>query len=203
MRQAEFDDFVAVLNATAELYNRTLSSFAIGLYWSALRDYDLAAVKQALGMHIRNPDTGQFMPKPADVVRMIGGTTQDAALQAWAKVDKAIRRVGTYASVVFDDSIIHLVINDIGGWIALGQKTEDEWPFVAKEFENRYRGYRLREPTEYSPILIGITEAANTQRNLISPPPVLIGNQALAKAVLDGGVNKPLLEFSQIKLVTA
>jgi len=76
--------------------------------------------------HLMNPDTGQFLPKPADIVRMLGGRTLDRALMAWAKVDKAVRQIGTYESVVFDDALIHRVLHEMGGWVGMGQKTENE-----------------------------------------------------------------------------
>ncbi len=57
---------------------------------------------------------------------MLGGSTQDAALAAWSKVDRAVREVGPYQSVAFDDALIHRVLFEMGGWIPLGSKTEDE-----------------------------------------------------------------------------
>jgi len=84
------------------------------------------------------------MPKVADVIKMLQGSTQDSALTAWAKVDKAVRSIGTQMSVAFDDPLIHKVIQDMGGWLGLGQRQEAEWPFVAKEFETRYRGFKAR-----------------------------------------------------------
>lgn len=188
MQQCDFDQFSQLLNATADLYGKTMSGMAISLWWNALSQYDLNAVRGGLSRHMQSPDSGQFMPKPADVIRMIGGTTQDGALQAWAKVDAAVRSVGTYQTVAFDDPIIHAVVDDMGGWVALGTKTEHEWPFVAKEFENRYRGYRNRGGAdEYPRTLIGIAEAQNSQNGIPSQPPVLIGDTGLAKQVLLGG----------------
>ncbi len=160
---------------------------ALALWWNALKQYDLPAVREGLNRHMQNPDTGQYMPKPADVIKFIGGTTQDGALLAWAKVDRAVRMVGTYQSVAFDDPAINAVLQDMGGWIALGTKSEDEWPFVAKEFENRYRGYRLRGEFEFPKWLPGIAEAHNAQSPQNAQriePPVLIGDPVKARQVL-------------------
>lgn len=33
---------------------------------------------------------------------------------AWNKVDKAVRQVGAWTSVMFDDALIHRVISDMG-----------------------------------------------------------------------------------------
>lgn len=197
MQQDDFDQFSTMLQAVAEYCGKPLSAGVIAIYWQGLRDLDLDALRHALNAHVQNPDSGQFMPKIADVRRMLGGTTQDAALVAWAKVDQAVRRVGTYADVVFDDPLVHRVLHDMGGWMGLGTKSEDEWPFVAKEFENRYRGYRMRsERPEYPPVLIGIAGAHNRKGNHAIQPPMLIGDQAKARAVIRGGTDKPLIGFA-------
>ena len=46
------------------------------------------------------------MPKPADIRRVLGGTTADAAALAWAKVIRAVHAVGAYSTVAFDDPFI-------------------------------------------------------------------------------------------------
>ena len=148
MNQNDYDDFDETIVAVGEQYGKSLSEGVKMLYWQGLINYDLKAVQQALYRHIRNPDNGQFMPKVADIIRMLQGSTQDSALIAWSKVDKAVRSVGTQVTVVFDDPIIHRVLQDMGGWLALGTKQETEWPFVAKEFENRYRGYKAKNEKE-------------------------------------------------------
>jgi hypothetical protein len=201
MKKDDFLEFCEMLDLVAEQYGKTLSDGLKALYWQGLQDFDLSALRQAVSRHLRNPDSGQFMPKIADFVRMMQGTTQDAALIAWAKVDKAVRRVGTYNDVVFDDPIVHRVITDMGGWIGLGNKNEDEWPFVAKEFENRYRGFKSRsEIPEYPAMLIGIATAHNQQKGFKSDEPVLIGNEHAARQVLNGGTDKPSIGFKRMEV---
>jgi hypothetical protein len=199
MYQSDFDQFSQILNATADLYGKKMSDMALALWWNAMQQYDLTAVREGLSRHMQNPDSGQFMPKPADVIKFIAGTTQDGALLAWAKVDKAVRSVGTYQTVVFDDPIIHAVVTDMGGWVSIGGRTEDEWPFVAKEFENRYRGYRLRGGADqYPPSLVGIAEAQNSQNGFKSQPPVLIGDERTARLTLAGGSLTPKVGFHRV-----
>ena len=194
MKQADFDDFNLVISAVGELYGKPVGEFAISLWWGALKDYDLKAVQEALSRHVRNPDSGQFMPKPADVVKMMQGSTQDSALSAWAKVDKAVRHVGPYKSVAFDDPLIHVVLHEMGGWTALGQKTDDEWPFVAREFETRYRGFKARgEIPPYPPKLVGISDAHNENEGFKQTQPMLIGDANKAIQVMQKGTDRPLL----------
>ena len=120
----DYDEFDETIVAVGEQYSKSLSEGVKMLYWQGLIDYDLKAVQQALYRHIRNPDNGQFMPKVADVIKMLQGSTQDSALIAWSKVEKAIRTVGTQVSVAFDDPIIHRVLQDMGGWLSFGSKKE-------------------------------------------------------------------------------
>lgn len=189
--------FAELLRGVSDFYGRDLSAFALGVWWEAMRPFEFAAVRMAMSRHVMNPDTGQFMPKPADVVRMLGGTTQDGALRAWAKVDRAVRVVGTWASVAFDDALIHRVLHDMGGWVGLSTKTEDEWPFVAREFENRYRGYAMRgERPDYPAVLIGMAEADCARRGFPADPPRLVGDAEAARRVMQGGTDKPLIGFS-------
>lgn len=204
MTHTDYDTFVDMLQAIADLYGRRLSEFSIGIYWSALKHVELAVFREAMNRHVTNPDNGQFMPKPADLIRMMQGSSQDKALLAWHKVDKAVRQIGTYSSVVFDDPLIHRVLHEMGGWISLGKKTEDEWPFVAREFENRYKGYAGRqELPEYQPVLIGIIEAENRKAGYPVEPPMLVGDANVAMAVMLAGTNKPALGIKQMDVVAA
>lgn len=198
MRHEDKPDFAGLMVSIGEYYGREVSDNLIGMYWQGLQHYDLAAVRDAMNRHVANTDSGQFMPKIADIGKMLAGTTQDAALRAWAKVDQAVRRIGTYRDVVFDDPLIHRVLHDMGGWVAMGSKTEDEWPFVAKEFENRYRGFRARSETpEYPPMLSGISGMYNQQKGFKAEQPMLIGDPAKAQEVRRLGCDKAMIGFTQ------
>jgi hypothetical protein len=190
MQQGEFNAFRELMEGVHSFYGKDVSSFALDVWWNALKTYDFAAVRDALGRHCVNPDNGQFLPRPADVVKMLDGSTLDSAVIAWTKIDRAVQRVGTYTSVVFDDPLIHRVLDDMGGWIPLGKKSVDEWPFVAKEFQTRYRGYKSRnERPPYPAMLLGISDGENQRHGMVAdlPTPTLIGNPQLARTVLERG----------------
>jgi len=172
-------------------YRTDCTKFALSIWWEACKGFDFATVKDAFNRHAMNPDNGQFLPKPADIIKLIGGGTMDGALTAWSKVNKAIRTIGPYQSVVFDDPIIHKVISDMGGWIHFGEITEDELPFVAKEFENRYRGYRIRGELDDVPDkLLGLTDADRARKGFESEQPIGIGLQPLASKIKIGWSGK-------------
>ncbi|VVE47127.1 bacteriophage protein [Pandoraea communis] len=199
MKPSDSAEFFSLISNVYAFYRQDYSDFVGQVWWGAMQVFDLAAVRDALGRHAANPDAGQFLPKPADVVKMLQGSTQDSALLAWHKVDKAIREVGTYASVAFDDALIHRVVFEMGGWVSLGTKDESEWPFVKNEFVNRYRGYRGRSQVpEYPPLLIGIAETTNTRAGLQSQGPVLIGNADAARAIVAGGSDTPLVGYTRV-----
>lgn len=199
MIDADRKEFFSLIAEIYAFYRKDFSSFAGNVWWAAMKPYDYAAVTDALNRHCVNPDNGQFLPMPADIVRMLQGSTQDAALVAWSKVDTALRTVGTYRSVVFDDPLVHRVLTEMGGWIPLGTKTEDEWPFVRNEFVNRYRGYRGRSQVpEYPPVLLGLAEAHNSKEGFKVDKPMLIGHEESAKRVLVCGVKTPLLGIVQM-----
>jgi hypothetical protein len=188
MNTTDFEKFRDLLVNVHSFYGKNVSQFSLDLWWEAMRPFELADVQSAMNRHCVSPDTGQFLPKPADIVKALRGTTANNAAQAWAKVDRAIRRVGSYQSVVFDDPIIHAVLHDMGGWILLGEKTEDEWPFVAREFENRYRGYVLQNSVpEYPKRMIGRAEMHNTAEGHRVQSPVLIGDEKRALLVHQSG----------------
>lgn len=186
----DFDRFHEGMVGVMSFYGKDLSRFALDVWWNALKGYELSAVINAFNRWLTNPDAGQFAPKPSDVIRMLGGRSDDQALTAWAKVSQAVRRVGTYESVVFDDPLIHRVIHEMGGWPSFGTKTEDEWPFVAREFENRYRGYVMRgETPEYLPVMVGLFEMHNANKGLKVEAPRLIGDAQKAERVMLGGMS--------------
>jgi len=193
MIDADKKQFALCLMACGEMYGKALSKPVMALWFDALGSYDIAAVEAAFKAHLANPDVGQFMPKPADIIRAIAGTNGDAALIAWAQVTRAIESVGAYQSVVFDDGIIHAVITDMGGWVALCNVLSSELPYKAIEFEKRYRGYKTRGTLPAFPNkLIGIADLQNTPHGLDPVAPVLIGNANQAQAVLLRGKALPL-----------
>lgn len=204
MTHDDYEQFDLILQGVAELYGKRLTDFAIEIYWRALQHLDIAVFREAMQRHVTSPDNGQFMPRPADIIRMTQGSSQDKALQAWHKVDRAVRTVGVHRSVVFDDALIHRAVAEMGGWIALGSKTEDDWPFVAREFEQRYRAFASRqEHPDYPPVMIGISEANNNRKGHNSEPPALIGDAGAAKAVMFAGTQRPLLSVTPMDAVDA
>ena len=163
------------------------------LHFGALQDYSLEDVRKGFFAALRNPDSGQFMPRPADVIRELSGSSDTRAATAWAKVREAICRVGHMPSIAFDDAIIHAVIADMGGWVKLALITNDELPFRERDFLRIYRGYIGRPLGDYPRYLPGMAETDNYAKGYAVEPPLLLGDAAKAQQVLLAGSGKPRL----------
>lgn len=147
--QVEFSKGMMIL---AEVYNRKLSELLLQTYWDCLKSYPLSLFKKVLYNFLKNPDYAKKgFPSPADWIKAIEGDSEIKSLAAWTKVVKAIRHVGQYESVTFNDSVVHTVINDMGGWIFLCKQPERELIFLQKEFERRYRDYMSNKKIMVTP----------------------------------------------------
>jgi hypothetical protein len=188
----------AVLADVHAFYRQDFSEFALNVWTMAMEPFDIAAIERALGQHAMNPDSGQWCPKPADIVKMLQGSTKDSANLAWSAVDYAIRTRGDQYSVVFDDPLIHRVVEDMGGWIKLCRVDAEQYPFTQNEFVNRYRGYKMRgEVPPYPSKLIGSPEDYNARQGYPIAPPLLIGDPKKAQLVLQNGSNTPRIAFTE------
>ncbi|WP_051305070.1 DUF6475 domain-containing protein [Chitinilyticum litopenaei] len=180
--------FFELMGGICELYGKVASPQFMAIYWSALQQYELADIRRAFNAHALNPDTGQFMPKPADVVRYVDGGSQTRAAKAWAKVDKAMRCVGGGDSVVFDDPLIHAALDGLGSWPELCATPVDELTFLQGRFEKRYQAMVFTPPAEWPKVLTGAFEVANAGAGQRIAPPIPIGDTAKCRLTYSGGV---------------
>jgi hypothetical protein len=90
----------------------------------------------------------------------------------------------------------------MGGWVQLGSKTDDDWPFVAKEFETRYRGYRMRDDKpDYPRKMVGLATSQNGAMGMqYNAGTVLIGDEQKAIEVIKGGSTNTALSFTRAEL---
>ena len=189
--ETDTEPFRQLMAGVFALYGRELSDTVLSIWWEALRSFDLVAVREALSRHAMNPDAGQFLPKPADVVRELHGTRGDAAALAWAKTIGAVRDHGSWRSVAFDDPIIHRVVEDLGGWTWLCAQRPDEMSFVERRFRDAYRAWRARgDVPPHRLRLAGVIELTNAANGHPAPDLVLVGNASGTAAV---SVAKPVL----------
>jgi hypothetical protein len=179
------------LTGCAEVYDKTVSQAGIAIWWGILSHFPTEAVDRAFKAHVADPDTGRRMPTPADIVGRITGGSEAAALDAWTKVEGAIRSAGSSRSVVFDDPLIHACLASMGGWVRLCQSDADDMPFRRRDFVAAYKGYRQRnEKPQYPGVLTGRYSGGML---------TLIGDHDKARLVFKGGAVPG--ELSRIALV--
>ena len=184
-------DFLKLISKMYAFYRQAFSDFDGSVWWFAMKHYEFEAVSDAIMRQMVNPDNGQFLPKPADVVRMLGGTTKDRAALAWSKVDFAIRTAGPWESVVFEGRHIHIVIAEMGGWVKLCESPGKDYPFVENDFVARYRAAILRSDVTHPSHLVGISESHNVVQGMPSMAPLAIGDAARCSQVYATGIGGP------------
>lgn len=165
-------DFTRALFACFETLNARPPSDAALKMWLAVLKREGISFENAitaLEAHLCDPDSGQFPPKPADIVKNIKGRSRDVrdsleseAAYAWGVVLKALERHGTYVSVVFDDWRTHVALDAVGGWRYLGTIEYRDIPTVQKIFRTAYVGAKRERVKSVmlgrfdgSPVMIG------------------------------------------------
>ena len=118
---------------------------------------------------------------------------EDMAIVEVGKVLEAVRKHGAYSSVVFDDPVTQAVISrSYGGWPRLC--TECDAKGFRREFARAWAAY-CRRKVEHFGHLPGISEITNRSNGFHEhiPPPKLIGDQEIARAVLEAGQEIPAM----------
>ena len=198
MLDQDLPKFALLITGIGEVYDKTFTSAVIEIYWSVLKSFMFEDVKKAVYSHLENPDVGKYLPKPADIIVAIEGSSQNQALRAWTKVVAAVHRVGRYTSVAFDDALILVIIEDMGGWLRLCNVKEEQLPFIKKEFQDRYRGYVVKKPTRYPKYLTGVIESQNSIQGYKYDLPILIGDKEKAKKVIEAGKYESIWESATL-----
>lgn len=197
MKLQDAERFGQLMLAAGETYNRVVSEAITVMWWKMLGQYDFEQVQQAFLKHFADPEAGQFFPKPADITRHLVGTRTDNAMVAWGKVQRTIREVGAYRDVVFDDALIHVVIDDLGGWPKVCRTTVEDMSYVQHRFSEAYRAYSAKKPAEFPALLSGESNALNRLNGKEVAPPVMIGNPRNSQLVLESGVGVGTPQLTQ------
>ena len=100
------------------------------------------------------------LPMPAEIREYSLGLKEDEMMvrinRAKLLLNKGISKAGIYNDVVFEDPIIHLCIDSIGGWINFCKKSSKEVEDWLKwDFPKLYRSFSTRKQTTLSLVLEG------------------------------------------------
>ena len=163
MQPHDSEVFFDRLAALGELFDAKVSPVKAALYFDALKDLPLDDVLGALNAAVK---VSVFMPKPAELRRIVVGDDEDHTERAWMALRSAMHSVGAYASVVMTDAAMgESVLSLFGSWSAacLAEFSPEMWTAKRKEFGRVYRALRDRHLVG-ARYLLGMAERQNTTR---------------------------------------
>lgn len=186
MHADDAEQFRAAMVGLAENYGQTITPEGIMLRFNALRAYPVEDVMQAT-MSLLASRKYTTMPTVADFVEHLGGgAVQDIAEVEAGKVADAVRMIGGYRSVAFDDAVTQAVIEQgFGGWAKLNEELTDEgMVWFRKDFARMYQSY-AKQGVKLHGHLAGIAEIQNCAKGLTQwiQPPALVGDRQKALAI--------------------
>ena len=122
--------------------DKELTDAKINVYWNVFRDWKDERFIRASELVLSVKSISTF-PLPAEIIEQ-DGTIADETLSMWIISREVAEDVGRTKTVVFDNPVIHSVINAMGGWATFCSCPERERPFKQREFERLYKLFKNR-----------------------------------------------------------
>jgi len=122
-----------LLGVYAYYGDRELSEVVIDIWLADLSGHDIAAIEHAFVRHRRDPQRGQWLPKTADILRLLQPDERELALVAWAAVLDQVRAVGSYGRPQLD-AASRPALDAVGGWGSLCRAQDQELPHLQRRF---------------------------------------------------------------------
>jgi hypothetical protein len=109
MVEADFTEFRELLDAVCSLLSRGAyvpNATNTALFFRALQEHPIGAVRAAFEAHVKDPQRGRFVPTPADLIAQLQGTAENdgrpGADEAWAG---ALGAADEDATIVWTDEM--------------------------------------------------------------------------------------------------
>lgn len=129
-------------------YEKELNEFAIRVWSDAVGDFAIADLEQAFSRHLKDPEAGKWLPKPADIIRQLKGTADEAALIAWGQVLEAVRN----RQPLPINGPMEEALRSLGGTSAIARADESQNGFLQRRFVEAFKAYKARSD---APPLLG------------------------------------------------
>ena len=173
--------FTSSFIGLCELFEREATESLGGMYYDQLKDMSDDEFRSAINKVCQSV-TFHKMPLPAEIRQSAFGKLEDRATLALVKVERAVREVGGYSTIIFDDPIIHKVISSFdNGWIGICDMTVEEWTWARKDFVRMYQAFSAGGFQSVPHKLIGRIQFDNESRGFQSKfPTVYFGGKAPA-----------------------
>lgn len=152
MTEQDRGPFAQLMLGIGETYGEPVSDTRMEIYFRALSDLSLDAIRTAANVHVRSQ---KFFPRPAELREAIEGNMDDRAELAWAHVQNEVRRVGYNGTPSWPDEATRRAAMELyGGWIRLCSNLPAYGPELlgfAKQFKATFRSYAARDVRELQP----------------------------------------------------
>ena len=83
--------------------------------------------------------TSRFFPKIADFIERLEGTKELQAIQAFEVLDYAVRTIGSYQNVLFQDTKVAHIVDTLSDWVKIGNMDDETYKFFRLEFIKTYK----------------------------------------------------------------
>jgi hypothetical protein len=192
MNEQHLHEFASSLTAMASVFDKAITPQVTEIYFRILEQFSIEEVERGIS---KACTTLKFFPKPAEMIDCIAGgqvALEDKAQVEAARVLTAIKRVGTYSSVVFDDPVTQAVIAQyFGGWHRFADMREAEEKWFLKDFVKAYQSF-TRAGTKQNSVLPGRCEIENNFRGYEHrDPPAIVGNPETVGRMLEAAKSEP------------
>ena len=163
MTKDDYPAFISAWRSAMSIYGKDLEQTTGATIFALLMHYSLDDIAEALDSHLCDPNSGQFPPKPADIVRNIQRVMNAEAGRVF---DIILRRLNPYASVQFTDQRAAGAVCALGGWLQLCEINNNEIERTRARFIEAYHeGVKPR-----ANLLKGKVELHNEQQLLPRKP---------------------------------
>lgn len=183
---AERDLFLKRFLGLCELLGVAADEFKTELYFRALSAFSAQDVVRGIDKAITQC---RFFPKPVELVELIQGCPEDIAEVEAGKVIEAVKRVGSWTSVAFDNAVTAAVVQQgFGGWVKLcSDLTANDEKWFRKDFCRLYVNFS-RQNMRVTGALAGQASIANSAHcNSHEDSVALVGDTQKAQAILTTG----------------
>ncbi len=91
MQATDKQSFAEIIAKVWRFYGKTPAGPQIADWFAFLENFPLDAIADAFKAHLSDPNTGQYLPKPADVIRHLRGHDHPGPDEAWGILVRLMR----------------------------------------------------------------------------------------------------------------
>lgn len=156
------DEFLQGTNLIEKIVQKKMDKEQINIYYELCGDIEIEVFIKGL-KRLLSERVYSNIPSPAEIREYCLGSKTSKHIIAADKLRKAITKFGGYSTIVFDDPILHVVIEKrFQGWIKFCNQTTDELNnFLNFEFEECYKAYAGQKHNDIKTHLLGRHDAKN------------------------------------------